>query len=62
MRDAIVAINAAGVAIVLVEQKLAIPLEISNRMYVMDHGSVAWSGTPDAFRADRGSIEQRMAV
>ena len=62
VRDAIVAVNAAGVAIVLVEQKLAIPLEISHRLYVMDHGSVAWSGTPEAFRADRGSIERRMSV
>lgn len=62
VRDAIVAVNAAGVGIVLVEQKVAIPLAISHRLYVMDHGSVAWSGTPEAFRADRGSIEQRMSV
>jgi branched-chain amino acid transport system ATP-binding protein len=62
VREAIVAVNAAGVAIVLVEQKLAIPLGISQRLYVMDHGCVAWTGTPDEFRADRGSIEQRMTV
>lgn len=62
VRDAIVAVNAAGMAVVLVEQKLAIPLEISHRLYVMDHGSIAWSGTPEAFRADRSRIEQRMAV
>lgn len=62
VRDAIVSVNAAGMAVVLVEQKLSIPLEISHRLYVMDHGSVAWSGTPDEFRADRASIEKRMAV
>ena len=53
---------AFGVAIVLVEQKLAIPLEISNRLYVMDHGAVAWGGTTDDFRADRANIERRMTV
>ena len=62
VRDAIVAINRQGVAIVLVEQKLAIPLEISNRLYVMDHGAVAWGGTTDDFRADRANIERRMTV
>jgi branched-chain amino acid transport system ATP-binding protein len=62
VRDAIVAVNRQGVAIVLVEQKLAIPLEISNRLYVIDHGAVAWSGTTDEFRSDRANIERRMTV
>jgi len=62
VRDAIVAVNRQGVAIVLVEQKLAIPLEISNRLYVIDHGVVAWSGTTDEFRSDRANIERHMTV
>ena len=62
VRDAIVTLNAAGIAIVLVEQKLAIPLAISHRLYVMDHGSVAWTGTPAEFRDNRSRIEQRMTV
>jgi len=62
VRNAIVAINKEGVAIVLVEQKLAIPLEISNRLYVIDHGAVAWSGTAEAFRSDRTNIERSMTV
>jgi len=62
VRDAIVAINRQSVAIVLVEQKLAIPLEISNRLYVIDHGTVAWSGTTEEFRSDRTNIERRMTV
>lgn len=62
VRDAIVAINRQGVAIVLVEQKLAIPLEISTRLYVIDHGAVAWTGTTEEFRSDRINIERRMTV
>lgn len=35
-----------GVAILLVEQKLAIALEISQRAYIMGHGQIVWEGTP----------------
>ena len=62
VRDAILAVNQQGVAIVLVEQKLAIPLEISNRLYIFDHGVVAWSGTTAEFRADRVNIESTLTV
>ena len=62
VRDAIVAVNKQGMSIVLVEQKLSIPLEISHRMCVVDHGAIAWSGTTAEFRADRATIEQKMTV
>lgn len=35
-----------GVAILLVEQKLTIALDISRRAYVMGHGKIVWEGTP----------------
>jgi branched-chain amino acid transport system ATP-binding protein len=35
-----------------VEQKLAIALEISQRVYVMGHGSIVFEGTPDELRAN----------
>ena len=41
-----------GVAILLVEQKLAIALDISQRVYVLGHGRVVFSGTPDELRAN----------
>ena len=34
-----------GLAVVLIEQKLAIALEISNRVYVMGHGNIVFEGT-----------------
>ena len=36
----------AGVAILLVEQKLSIALDISSRVYVMGHGRIVYEGTP----------------
>lgn len=39
-------IAARGLAILLVEQKLSIALDISSRVYVMGHGHVVFEGTP----------------
>jgi len=39
-----------GVSILLVEQKLTIALQISERCYVMGHGSIVFEGTPDDLR------------
>ena len=41
-----------GMAVLLVEQKLTIALQISERCYVMGHGSIVFEGTPAALRAD----------
>jgi len=41
-----------GVAVLLVEQKLTIALEISQRCYVMGHGSIVFEGTPAELRAN----------
>jgi branched-chain amino acid transport system ATP-binding protein len=40
-----------GVAILLVEQKLTIALEISARVYVMGHGAIVFEGSPRALKA-----------
>jgi len=41
-----------GVAILLVEQKLSIALDISSRLYVMGHGRIVFEGTPAQLQAD----------
>ncbi|ASK33560.1 ABC transporter ATP-binding protein [Alloalcanivorax mobilis] len=42
----------AGVAILLVEQKLSIALDISHRVSVMGHGQIVFEGTPEQLRAN----------
>lgn len=39
-------LKAKGVSVLLVEQKLAIALEISQRVYVMGHGNIVFEGSP----------------
>jgi len=41
-----------GLATILVEQKLSIALEISQRVYVMGHGRIVFEGTPSEFRSN----------
>jgi branched-chain amino acid transport system ATP-binding protein len=40
-----------GISVLLVEQKLAIALEISQRVYVMGHGQIVFEGTPAQLKA-----------
>lgn len=42
-----------GLSILLIEQKLTIALQISQRVYVMGHGHMVFHGTPDELKANR---------
>jgi branched-chain amino acid transport system ATP-binding protein len=39
-------LKSRGVSVLLVEQKLTIAMQISQRCYVMGHGSIVFEGTP----------------
>lgn len=41
-----------GVSVLLIEQKLTIAMQISDRCLVMGHGAIVFDGTPNALRAD----------
>jgi len=42
-----------GIAVLLVEQKLAIAMDISERVYVMGHGAITFEGTPAELRTNQ---------
>ncbi len=48
--ELIAEIAKSGVSILLIEQKLSIALKIAQKIYVMGHGEIVYSGTPDEFR------------
>lgn len=48
--ELIATIAQAGLAILLIEQKLSIALKIAQRLYVMGHGEIVYEGTPAEFR------------
>ena len=39
-----------GVSVLLIEQKLTIAMQISDRCFVMGHGSIVFEGTPEELR------------
>jgi branched-chain amino acid transport system ATP-binding protein len=55
-------IQRRGVSILLVEQKLAIALDISDRVYVMGRGAVVFEGTASQLRANANVREEWLAV
>ena len=55
-------INAEGIAMLLVEQNLKVPLKLARRQFVIDKGRVVWSGTTAELQADRARIESLISV
>lgn len=46
------ALNERGISVLLIEQKLAISLDISQRVYVMGHGRIVFEGPPAELKAN----------
>ena len=55
-------IKKRGISILLVEQKLAIALDISERLYVMGHGSIVFEGTPRDVRENSAMRKEWLEV
>lgn len=55
-------IRKRGVSILLVEQKLAIALDISERLYVMGHGHIVFEGKPRDVREDAAMRKEWLEV
>ena len=55
-------IKKRGVSILLVEQKLAIALDISERLYVMGHGTIVFEGAPADVRSNAAMRKEWLEV
>ena len=55
-------VNADGITVLLIEQKLTIAMQISDRALVMGHGSIVFDGTPDELRADAATRKEWLEV
>jgi branched-chain amino acid transport system ATP-binding protein len=50
--DYLRALKQRGISVLLIEQKLTIAMQVSDRALVMGHGSIVFDGTPEKLRAD----------
>ena len=51
-----------GVSVLLIEQKLTIAMKISDRCFVMGHGSIVFEGSPDELRSNTGIRKEWLEV
>jgi len=51
--DTIRELKNQGVSMLLVEQNVEMALQLADRVYVIDHGTVVFEGSPGALRADQ---------
>jgi branched-chain amino acid transport system ATP-binding protein len=58
----LVALKARGLSVLLIEQKLTIALEISQRCVVMGHGRVVFEGTPAELKANAAVRKEWLEV
>jgi branched-chain amino acid transport system ATP-binding protein len=58
----LLALKARGLSVLLIEQKLTIALQISQRCVVMGHGRVVFEGTPAELKADAGMRREWLEV
>ena len=56
------ALRARGLSVLLIEQKLTIAMQISDRCLVMGHGSIVFDGTPDALRQNATTRKEWLEV
>jgi branched-chain amino acid transport system ATP-binding protein len=56
------ALKQRGISVLLIEQKLAIAMDISDRCLVMGHGSIVFSGTPAELRQDSNIRKEWLEV
>ena len=55
--DAMRVVQRDGIAMLLVEQKLKVPMALASRQYVIENGRIVWSGTTDELKAGRREVE-----
>ena len=55
-------LKSRGISVLLIEQKLTIAMNISDRVLVMGHGRIVFEGTPQSLRDDPGARREWLEV
>jgi len=60
--DTIRELKSQRVSMLLVEQNVEMALQLADRVYVIDHGTMVFEGSPAALRADQGTTATYLGV
>ena len=55
-------VRQAGVAVVVVDKTVSAVLSLADRVVILVKGQVAWTGAPDALRADPDLMNRHLGV
>ncbi len=55
--EAIRAVREEGISVILVEQKLKVPMALASRQYVIENGQIVWTGTTEQLRQNQREVE-----
>ena len=62
IKEIIKVLKQNGVSVLLVEQSAAVALEVSDRVYVMEKGTIRFHGTPKEFRENEALMKELLGV
>ncbi len=62
MAEAVIALKAAGVTVLLAEQNLHFAARVADRAAVIESGRIVWDGTMAALMADEGARAAHLQV
>lgn len=60
--DLVSEISGEGITVLLVEQNVAVALELADRVYILDKGRVVYEGTPAELDADESVLDRYLGV
>jgi branched-chain amino acid transport system ATP-binding protein len=60
--DLVAEISEEGIGVLLVEQNVAVALELADRVAILDRGEVVYTGTPDELDEDEGVLDRHLGV
>jgi branched-chain amino acid transport system ATP-binding protein len=62
IKEIIKVLKQNGVSVLLVEQSAAMALEVTDRVYVMEKGTIRFEGTPKEFRDNEALMKELLGV
>jgi branched-chain amino acid transport system ATP-binding protein len=63
IQDRLVGLRASGLSILIAEQNVDLALDVAEKVLLIDDsGTIAWSGEPEALRAEAGLLEKHLSI
>ncbi len=62
VRELVQEINAEGLSVLLVEQNVAVALDLADHVFVLDDGRIVYAGTPADLEADEAVLDRHLGV